>query len=141
MKEVWKLVPGLGREIKASSLGRIIIADYKRRVSIPRLGRIRVGGTGKIYKRRIINLRLPPDYKKKTYTVARLVCIAFHGQPPFEGAKCLHIDEDGLNNRPENLKWGTQKENLNAPGFIADRRSRMSNKRDWAKHWKKQLSI
>lgn len=30
----------------------------------------------------------------------------------------MHINEDPLDNRPENLRWGTQKENLNAPGFI-----------------------
>jgi hypothetical protein len=30
----------------------------------------------------------------------------------------MHLDENSKNNRPENLAWGTQKENLNAPGFI-----------------------
>lgn len=49
----------------------------------------------------------------------QLVCEAFHGPKPFPKAVVIHIDENGLNNRPENLKWGTQKENLNAPGFIA----------------------
>ena len=50
--------------------------------------------------------------------VHQLVCEAFHGQKPFERAVVIHKDEDALNNRPGNLKWGTQKENLNAPGFI-----------------------
>jgi hypothetical protein len=31
---------------------------------------------------------------------------------------CMHLDENSRNNKPENLAWGTQKENLNAPGFI-----------------------
>lgn len=30
----------------------------------------------------------------------------------------MHIDENSRNNKPANLAWGTQKENLNAPGFI-----------------------
>ncbi|WP_425478956.1 hypothetical protein [Lysobacter antibioticus] len=31
----------------------------------------------------------------------------------------MHLDENARNNRAENLARGTQKENLNAPGFIA----------------------
>jgi hypothetical protein len=30
----------------------------------------------------------------------------------------MHLDENSRNNRPENLAWGTQKENLNAPQFL-----------------------
>lgn len=57
-------------------------------------------------------------YKSRTYKTARLVREAFHGPPPEDKPYCLHIDENALNNRSENLKWGTQKENLNAPGFL-----------------------
>ena len=57
-------------------------------------------------------------YKGKSYKVARLICEAFHGLSPFEGAVCMHGDENSRNNNPDNLVWGTQKENLNAPGFI-----------------------
>lgn len=56
--------------------------------------------------------------------VHRAVCEAFHGPPPFEGAVVIHLDEDAHNNRPGNLKWGTQKENLNMPGIKAYHRSR-----------------
>lgn len=51
--------------------------------------------------------------------VHRLVCEAFHGPAPFDRAVVIHLDEDATNNRPSNLRWGTQKENLNMPGFIA----------------------
>jgi len=57
-------------------------------------------------------------WRRKTYKVARLVCEAFHGKPPKGKRYCVHVDEDAANNRPENLKWGTQKENLNMPKFI-----------------------
>jgi hypothetical protein len=56
--------------------------------------------------------------------VHRLICEAFHGPSPFAGAVVIHLDEDALNNRPENLKWGTQKENLNMPKIKAYQRSR-----------------
>lgn len=57
-------------------------------------------------------------YRGKNYKVHRLVCEAFHGPAPEGKNVVIHLDENALNNRPENLKWGTQKENLNSPGFI-----------------------
>lgn len=62
-----------------------------------------------------------------TFKIHRAVCEAFHGLPPFDGAVVIHIDEDAHNNRPDNLKWGTQKENLNAPGFKEYCRSRVGD--------------
>ena len=50
--------------------------------------------------------------------IHKLVCEAFHGPAPEGKPVVLHLDEDATNNRPENLRWGTQKENLNMPGFI-----------------------
>ena len=58
-------------------------------------------------------------YRGKCYKMHRLVCSAFHGPRPFEGAIVIHLDENALNNKPENLKWGTQKENLNMPKVVA----------------------
>jgi HNH endonuclease len=60
-----------------------------------------------------------------TYRIHRLVAEAFHGPAPFDGAVVMHIDENAANNRPTNLRWGTQKENLNAEGFLAYCRTRV----------------
>ena len=57
-------------------------------------------------------------YRGKNYKIHRLICEAFHGPPPDEKNIVLHLNEDATDNRPENLRWGTQKENLNALGFI-----------------------
>ena len=57
-------------------------------------------------------------YRGKNYKVHRLVCEAFHGPAPDGMTVVLHLNEDALDNRPENLRWGTQKENLNMPKFI-----------------------
>lgn len=59
-----------------------------------------------------------------TVKVHRAVCEAFHGPAPFPRAVVIHINENALDNRPENLRWGTQKENLNMPRFIAYCRAR-----------------
>jgi len=65
--------------------------------------------------------------------IHQAVCEAFHGPKPFPAAVVLHRDESGLNNRPDNLEWGTQKKNLNAPGFIEYCRSRVGEKSPRAK--------
>lgn len=71
--------------------------------------------------------------------IHRLVCEAFHGPPPFDRAVVIHIDENALNNRPENLRWGTQKENLNMPGFIAYCKSRTGENSPTNKGRKKKI--
>jgi hypothetical protein len=58
-------------------------------------------------------------YRGVNYRVHRLVCEAFHGPAPKGKNIVLHLNEDSTDNRAENIKWGTQKENLNAPGFVA----------------------
>ncbi len=51
------------------------------------------------------------DKKRVVRKVHRLVCEAFHGQPP-EGKNCaLHNDGVKTNNHPTNLRWGSQKDN------------------------------
>lgn len=59
------------------------------------------------------------SFKGRTYKVHRLICEAFHGLPPFDGAVVMHLDEDASNNHADNLAWGTQRDNLAAPGFRA----------------------
>lgn len=47
----------------------------------------------------------------RTALVHRLVCIAFHGPPPFPGAQVAHGDGSKDNNHVTNLRWATPKEN------------------------------
>lgn len=47
----------------------------------------------------------------KRFKVHRLVCEAFHGTPP-DKADAAHIDGSRTNNRAENLRWATRKENM-----------------------------
>lgn len=47
-----------------------------------------------------------------SFQAHRLVCEAFHGKPPFEGAMALHGPDPSKGNiTPGNLRWGTAQEN------------------------------
>jgi HNH endonuclease len=46
-----------------------------------------------------------------TRTVHGLICSAFHGKRPFPKAHARHRDGNKRNNVPDNLLWGTAKEN------------------------------
>ena len=63
-------------------------------------------------------------YRGRNYKMHRLICEAFHGPAPDGLPVVLHLNEDSTDNRAENLAWGTQKQNLNAKGFIEYCRSR-----------------
>ena len=122
MAEIWKPVPSLDG-VMASSEGRILLPP--RHAALPH-------GGFRLYTPKPVRGVVTRATKTARHTyrgiyarhfgnikVHRAVCEAFHGPPPFDGAVVIHIDENAHNNRPENLKWGTQKENLNMPKFKA----------------------
>ena len=58
------------------------------------------------------------------FKVSRLVCEAFHGPAPNRPASdgksmAMHMDDNPQNNRPENLRWGSCKDNLSQEGSRA----------------------
>lgn len=122
MAEVWKPVPSLPG-VMASDEGRILLP--------PRHAPLPNGGVRLYLPKPVFGvMQRAKKGAKHVYRnywtrefgnikVHQAVCEAFHGPKPFELAVVIHADEDGLNNRPGNLRWGTQKENLNAPGFRA----------------------
>lgn len=59
---------------------------------------------------RLSVLVVEADGIRKNYLVHRLILEAFVGPCP-EGMECRHLDGDPSNNRLENLRWGTPKEN------------------------------
>jgi hypothetical protein len=113
-RETWRPIPSLPG-VLASSHGRLMVAPYQAPTA---RGGVRLyGGTPTFGQ--WDGTRFVYALRRKTYRVAPLVCEAFHGLKPFPRAVAMHGDENARNNRPSNLAWGTQKENLNAPGFIA----------------------
>ena len=51
-------------------------------------------------------------FSNRDYMVHRLVCRAFHGDPPREGMVVDHINGVTTDNRAENLRWLTNRENV-----------------------------
>lgn len=95
--EEWRPIPYSTYE--ASSLGRI------RNCKTQKIQEPQVGDDQYLF----VGIRfLDQKHSKKVH---QLVCMAFHGLKP-TGAECVrHLDGDRNNNRPGNLRWGTNKEN------------------------------
>lgn len=141
-REYWRHVPS-EPGVLASSHGRVLLAPgfaplpnggFRSYTPKPRYGcKSRSSKTAKHAYLNIMVRRHGAGNRQSPRKVHQLVCEAFHGPKPFEAAVVIHLDENALNNRPENLKWGTQKENLNAPGFLEYCRSRNGDKSPRAK--------
>ncbi len=112
--ETWRMVPS-APQFMVSSEGRIMVTPYE--AAMPHGGVRQYGGQPHFGVWNKQDARFIIIHKGKTYKVAQLVCEAFNGAKPFDGAVCMHLDENAANNRPDNLQWGTQKENLNADRF------------------------
>lgn len=114
-EEIWRDVPFLP-VYAVSSWGRIMCKSFQAITANGALrwygGKPWLGCWAEKEKRYIFRFR------GKTYKVGPMICETFHGPAP-DGMICMHLDENSRNNRPENLGWGTQMENLNAPGFRA----------------------
>lgn len=135
-KEIWRLIPSLPG-VLASSHGRLMVVPYlaalARGVGFRQYG-------GEPTQGQWDGERFIYTIKDRSYKVARLVCEAFHGAPTVPDAVCMHLDENSRNNVASNLTWGTQKENLNAPGFIDYCRGRTGENSPTAKARRKALA-
>lgn len=124
-REIWKPVPS-EPGVHASTWGRILQrpgyaplpnGGFRLYTPEPRFGQVAKASKAAAHEYRHIMLRRWGEVRQRPRKVHQLVCEAFHGPKPFPEAVVIHLDEDALNNRPENLRWGTQKENLNMPKY------------------------
>jgi len=101
--EEWRVAPGLP-DYAVSSLGNV-----KRTASGKgaRVGHNLAGGRAKSGYR-TVNLQI--NGVGKTFNVHALVCAVFHGPRP-DGREVAHGNGDRADNRAENLRWCTRKEN------------------------------
>ena len=92
----------------------IKLIDFLPNTHISRDGRIWRNGREKKFTVGPIGYEVvsfSTNNKTKTYYKHRLVLHAFVGECPF-GCEALHINGNKLDNRLENLRWGTRKENV-----------------------------
>lgn len=106
MKEVWKPIDGFdGYDI--SNLGNVRCWNSQngcsKKLETPRPLKLMKFANKNYYR-----VCLSGKYKR----VHRLVAEAFIGPQPTPEHIVMHIDDNGLNNRVDNLKWGTHKENM-----------------------------
>jgi len=104
MNELWKTIPRY-QHCEVSNKGRV---RYKEEYFISSHGLtkqerpLKLGGFGYIQ----VNLCSPDDQSYgKTESVHNLVAEAFIGPRPNKYYRVDHIDEDKLNNSPDNLRW------------------------------------
>jgi hypothetical protein len=119
--EVWRDVPGVPG-ILVSSEGRVMKLPYRKTTKDG--GERIFGGVPHFGTWDRESARFVVTVGGRTYKLAKLIALAFHGPAPFDGALVLHVDENSANNRPANLYYGSQRDNLGAPGFVNHCRSR-----------------
>lgn len=104
MEEQWNAIPS-APDYEASSEGRI-----RRRVpdSVGRKPGILAQSTNSTGRAQV---SICVDRRPRSRKVHRLVAEAFHGYPPESRPMVCHRDGNPLNNRPENLYYGTSRSN------------------------------
>lgn len=120
-EEIWKPIKGYEGYYEVSSLGRAKSLERMRWN-----GRGSYISAGRILKPSKNTSRSTPYYyvglsrggKTTSVSLSVLVCTAFHGPRPDNiggdtDVECMHLNGDSLDNRAENLRWGTHTENMN----------------------------
>ena len=94
--EIWKFIPGFDK-YEASSFGRI---RNKHNYNVL---------SSNVHRSGYIHNHITDNNNKKVSTASHiLVCIAFHGPKPNESYTVDHIDNDKINNKPENLRLASK---------------------------------
>ena len=110
--EIWKPVEGYEDAYHVSNMGRV--KSLAREITHP-TGTAWKKAKILSYKRRkqsAAQIMFRLDCESKTLSVARLVLNAFVGAPIGHANFALHKDGDSMNNRLDNLFWGTPAQNI-----------------------------
>ena len=103
----WRAVVGFEDLYEVSSVGEVRFTGKHQIVARWANMRALVPCESRGYFR----VSLSKNGKRLPYTIHRLVALAFLGPPPFAKAVIRHLNGDRVDNRVENLCWGTSKEN------------------------------
>jgi hypothetical protein len=115
--EIWKPIPGYGDFYEASNLGNIRVKDRevekfcgltKTKVKQFYKGRLLKPSNSDKYGHKSVHIGY--DKKRITVFVHKLILLAFVGPCP-DGMECCHNNGIASDNRLENLRWDTHKNN------------------------------
>lgn len=131
--EVWKPVPGYEGSYEVSNLGRV--RALPRWVNSKNgsfaLKRMKIMSGSPNGKTGYPEVKLAKNGSSRGHSVHRLVCLAFHGPAPDGRDQVAHCDGTRTNNRADNLRWASAKEN--ADDRIAHGTERMGVNTSWVK--------
>lgn len=108
MSEEWRAVPGYEGAYEVSDLGRVRSVDRRDELGRTRRGvvlkpSVRADGHAQV--------ALSREGRVRAAKVHVLVAAAFLGARP-SGLDIRHVNGDGLDNRLENIRYGTRRDNL-----------------------------
>lgn len=118
MSEIWKDIPGYEGRYQASTEGRIRSVDrvLRRQLKHGKTGHRKC--PGKIKTPTPSNAYIPylkvwlhGENGKKCYLLHRIIALTFLGDCP-AGQEVRHLNNDYLDNRAENLAYGTHGDNM-----------------------------
>jgi len=118
LKEIWKPVPykPFDEAYEVSSMGRVRPITISR-YSSNRTPILKPSPSPRGY----LHVGLHKNGLRKSAFIHRMVCLAFHGDPPPGRGYACHRDDCQTNNTAENLYWGAENDNW---------RDRIRNSRD-----------
>lgn len=136
-QEIWKDIKGYEGFYQVSNMGRV-----KRLVSV-KCKKERYVAITKDQKKGYCRVMLSKNNKHSRFLIHRLIAECFIPNP--ENKPCVdHINGDKSDNRLENLRWCTYKENNNFPiardNFFKSRK-KLSESEEWKKHLSDSLQI
>lgn len=130
-EEIWKDIPGWEGYYQASNLGNIRSLNYNHKSGNIHNRTLCVGAHGYLF---VILYR---DTVYKRMAVHRLVALTFI--PNIDNKPCIdHINGIREDNRAENLRWCTHKENNNNPLTIKKYKS--WKRKPYTDEWRRKIS-
>lgn len=129
-KEIWKDIKGYEGLYQISNLGRVKSLNYNRTNKEKIM---------KVFKNKYYGLILRKNNKNKYFRLHRLLALNFLKKEKYQNI-VMHIDGNCLNNNLNNLKWGTQSENV-LQAYRKDRtkKAKCGEKSNFSKLNKKQV--